>query len=147
MSVPEMMLSSNLVVLRRRALTSTAMPAMIARTPAPMAQPGMLPSRSSKKPGASRVGALAGDFVGDLPLSVVVVFAASLVAVLSVEVVAAGGVVAADGVATNGGGVGGSAAVGGSLVVAGAGAGSAAFGGSLFGAVLAGGVAAGAVAA
>src|SRR6187455_1759185 len=52
MSVPEMMLSSNLVVLRRRIATIAAMPARIASAPPPIAQVGVLAIRSSKKPGA-----------------------------------------------------------------------------------------------
>jgi hypothetical protein len=48
-----MMLSSNLVVLRRRIATIAAMPARIASAPPPIAQVGVLASRSSKKPGAA----------------------------------------------------------------------------------------------
>src|SRR5262249_31239215 len=60
MSVPEMMLSSNLVALRRRAATIPPMPARIARPPTPIAHPGMLPEKSSKNPGGSFALALTG---------------------------------------------------------------------------------------
>src|SRR5690349_22989650 len=53
MSVPEMMLSSNLVPLRRRAATNAAMSPRIASAPAPSAQLGVLDSRSAKKPDGS----------------------------------------------------------------------------------------------
>src|SRR6185295_1312779 len=56
MSVPEMMLSSNLVVLRRRIATIAAMPARIASAPPPIAHVGVLANRSSKNPGAALGG-------------------------------------------------------------------------------------------
>src|SRR5262245_37973376 len=57
MSVPEMMLSSNLVVLRRRAATNAAIPPSITSAPAPNTQLGVVDSRSSKNPGGSFGGA------------------------------------------------------------------------------------------
>src|SRR6266550_3358523 len=60
MSVPEMMLSSNLVALRRRPATNAAIPARTASAPATMAHAGILASRSLKNPGDSLTGALAG---------------------------------------------------------------------------------------
>ena len=51
MSVPEMMLSSNFVVLRRRAAISAAMPPRIASAPAPIAHVGVFDIRSSKNEG------------------------------------------------------------------------------------------------
>src|SRR6478735_8831874 len=59
MSVPEMMLSSNLVALRRRAAISAARPASTATAPAPIAQSGVFEKRSSKKPAGAFGGALA----------------------------------------------------------------------------------------
>ena len=47
MSVPPMMLSSNLTVRRLRAAISAATPASAANAPPPMTQPGVLPTRSS----------------------------------------------------------------------------------------------------
>src|SRR5438477_5013415 len=58
MSVPEMMLSSNLVALRRRPATNAAIPARIASAPATIAHAGMLASKSLKNPGGSLTGAL-----------------------------------------------------------------------------------------
>src|SRR3954452_15934537 len=49
MSVPEMMLSSNLVVLRRRAATIAAIPARMPSAPAPIAHVGVLLMTSSTK--------------------------------------------------------------------------------------------------
>src|ERR1700682_880912 len=65
MSVPEMMLSSNFVALRRRAAMIAAIPASTAPAPATIAQAGKLPKKSSKNPGGSFAGALAiaGDAV------------------------------------------------------------------------------------
>src|SRR4051812_25689890 len=57
MSVPEMMLSSNLVPLRRRAAMMPAMPPRIASAATPSAQFGVLDSRSAKNPGGSDLGA------------------------------------------------------------------------------------------
>src|SRR5205823_6799612 len=62
MSVPEMMLSSNLVALRRRPATNAAMPASIASAPATIAHIGMLASKSLKNPGGSLAGT--GGFGG-----------------------------------------------------------------------------------
>src|SRR5947207_4440044 len=59
MSVPEMMLSSNLVVLRRRAAIRPAMPASRTSAPAATAQVGVLPNRSSMNDGSG-----VGDFFG-----------------------------------------------------------------------------------
>src|SRR5262245_42897079 len=53
MSVPEMMLSSNLVVLRRRAATMPAIPPRTTSAPAPIIQLGVVAKRSSKNPGGS----------------------------------------------------------------------------------------------
>src|SRR5438270_5528912 len=65
MSVPEMMLSSNLVVLRRRAATMAAMPAKMPRAPAPIAQVGVLLMTSSMKDeGAATLGAGGTVFAG-----------------------------------------------------------------------------------
>ena len=50
MSVPEMMLSSNLVVLRRRAANSAAMPARIASAPPPIAQLGVFAEELLEEP-------------------------------------------------------------------------------------------------
>src|SRR5512142_1623122 len=60
MSVPEMMLSSNFVPLRRRAATMPAMPPRIASAATPSAQFGVLDSKSAKNPGGSAFGAGAG---------------------------------------------------------------------------------------
>jgi len=59
MSVPEMMLSSNLVALRRRAAISAARPASTATAPAPIAHSGVLAKMSSKNPAGAFGGALA----------------------------------------------------------------------------------------
>src|SRR5438093_8123717 len=56
MSVPEMMLSSNLVVLRRRAATRPAINARMPSAPAPIAQVGVLPMSSSRKEGSGGGG-------------------------------------------------------------------------------------------
>src|SRR5690349_3584875 len=64
MSVPEMMLSSNLVAVRRRAANSPAMSAMMPSTAAPIAHVGVLLNRSSKNEGsgfADALTALAGE--------------------------------------------------------------------------------------
>src|SRR4051812_47820139 len=61
MSVPEMMLSSNLVVLRRPRAISATSPPSTARTPTPIAHNGVPPMMPSKKPG-SAAGAFAGAF-------------------------------------------------------------------------------------
>src|SRR6478672_11267280 len=52
MSVPEMMLSSKRVVLRRRAATMPAIPASRTSAPPPIAQVGVLPNRSSMNDGS-----------------------------------------------------------------------------------------------
>src|SRR2546429_3162570 len=59
MSVPEMMLSSNLVALRRLPATNAARPASIASAPATIAHAGIFASRSLKNPGGSLTGAFA----------------------------------------------------------------------------------------
>src|SRR5438309_10585203 len=51
-SVPEMMLSSNFVVLRRRAAMRPAINARMPSAPAPIAQVGVLPMSSSRKEGS-----------------------------------------------------------------------------------------------
>src|SRR6187551_2485792 len=64
MSVPEMMLSSNFVPLRRRAAIKAAMPPRIASAAAPMAQFGVDENRSAKNPGGSFFGAGAALVAG-----------------------------------------------------------------------------------
>src|SRR5206468_9238066 len=65
MSVPEMMLSSNLVVLRRRAATIAAMPARMPSAPAPIAQVGvLLMTSSTNDEGAATLGAGGTAFAG-----------------------------------------------------------------------------------
>src|SRR5579864_6627445 len=65
MSVPEMMLSSNFVPLRRRAAMMPAIPPMIASAATPSAQFGVLESRSAKNPGSPLgVGAAFGAAFG-----------------------------------------------------------------------------------
>src|ERR1700694_3546016 len=62
-SVPEMMLSSNLVVLRRRAAIRPAINARIPSAPAPIAHAGVMPMSSSKNEGSgggAALGALTG---------------------------------------------------------------------------------------
>src|ERR1043166_4533421 len=59
MSVPEIMLSSNLVAVRRRAANNPAISAMMPSTPAMIAHMGVLLSRSSKNDAAGFEGALA----------------------------------------------------------------------------------------
>src|SRR5215472_10175733 len=76
-SVPEMMLSSNLVAVRRRAAINPAMSAMMPSTPAPMAQVGVLLTRSSKKDGSRFAGAPA-VLVADLAASGALLGAAAL---------------------------------------------------------------------
>src|SRR4029453_7859635 len=63
-SLPEMMLSSNFVVVPRRAANSAASPAISARAPTPMAQPGVLLRNSSKNPGGSLGGAFGAALTG-----------------------------------------------------------------------------------
>src|SRR4029079_14885507 len=57
MSVPEMMVSSNFVPLRRRAANSAAMPPSTPSAAAPNAQFGVVEKRSAKNPGGSDLGA------------------------------------------------------------------------------------------
>src|SRR6266478_6538171 len=59
MSVPEMMLSSNLVVLRRRATMRPAISARMPSAPAPIAHIGVLSMSSPRKEGSAGGGALA----------------------------------------------------------------------------------------
>jgi hypothetical protein len=120
------------------------MPAMIASAPAPIAQPGMFDSRSSKNPGGSLVWDLATALTGALggvPLSVVVVFAASAVASVA-GVAATGGVVAGVVVVAS---FAGSAALAGSALFATVGAGACVPAGGVTAGVASGAFAAGAV--
>src|SRR3954465_6870033 len=65
MSVPEMMLSSNLVVLRRRAATMAAIPARMPSAPAPIAQVGvLLMTSSTNEVAAGALGAGGTVFAG-----------------------------------------------------------------------------------
>src|SRR5574337_191638 len=66
MSVPEMMLSSNFVPVRRRAAIRPAIPARITSAPAPSAHFGVVDTRSEKNPGASCAGAASGFGAGGL---------------------------------------------------------------------------------
>src|SRR5512132_2038629 len=61
-SVPEIMLSSNLVVLRRRAAIRPAINARIPSAPAPIAHVGVLPMSSSRNEGSG--GGDLGAFTG-----------------------------------------------------------------------------------
>src|SRR5690349_19769531 len=110
MSVPEMMLSSNFVPLRRRAAIMAAMPPRITSAPAPMAQFGTDENRSVKNPGGSAFGAAAlatGALAGAGDGAGPGVAAAALVSVAAGAGVA-GAVVAGAGVP--GAGVGGGTA-------------------------------------
>ena len=139
MSVPEMMLSSNLVVLRRRAAMSAAMPARTASAPAPMAHGGVPPNRSSKNPGGSFGGALTGALG-------TTVFGGSAAGGGTGSAAFGGSTLG--GSAAFGGSAGGGSTLAGSAALGGSGAftGSAAFGGSgaLTGSAALGGLAAGA---
>jgi hypothetical protein len=64
MSVPEMMLSSNFVPLRRRAANSAAIPPRMTSAAAPNAQFGVVEKRSAKNPGGSDLGAVFGAGAG-----------------------------------------------------------------------------------
>src|SRR5215831_16041967 len=84
-SVPEMMLSSNLVAVRRRAAMSPATSARMPSPPAPIAQVGVLLTRSSKNDGSRLAGAPAAFGGVVLPASAALPGAASgaLTAVLA----------------------------------------------------------------
>src|SRR5947208_5100021 len=143
-SVPEMMLSSNLVAVRRRAANRPAMSASMPSTAAAIAQVGVLPKTSSKNEGSALdpfgVGAatlvvvafVSGAFVSGAFVSATAGSATLLsgAATTGGDTGAGGGTTAGAG-GTTAAGVGGAAVTGGAAGGGGVGA-AATFGGALF---------------